>query len=260
MLDQLIGGGIGAVAGFGGDNYMMEDQQAFNAQQAQLNRQFQRDMSNTAYQRAARDMEKAGLNRILALGSPASTPGGAMAASGLLPGGSSAVQGAASALNAVSSAKSADQNVSESQERVKLLNEQAKKVSAEIENVIADTDLKSKQAGLTAEQTKVAAAEASKQVVLKSLYSAFEPLISKLSSTDATKAKKGLSRIADDAFKYVKESDSQKMGSDLGDMTLDLLYKGFKFIQGFSGFGDIEADVDEALDASPGTDPEWSFK
>lgn len=38
---------------------------------------FQERMSNTAYSRAARDMQRAGLNRILALGGPASTPPGA---------------------------------------------------------------------------------------------------------------------------------------------------------------------------------------
>lgn len=46
---------------------------------ARANRRFQERMSNTAYQRAARDMDMAGLNRILALGSPASTPGGSVA-------------------------------------------------------------------------------------------------------------------------------------------------------------------------------------
>jgi len=68
MLKQILAGiGGSAVTG------------ALNQYSAKQNRRFQQEMSNTAYQRAATDLEKAGLNRILALGSPASTPGGSTA-------------------------------------------------------------------------------------------------------------------------------------------------------------------------------------
>lgn len=65
---SILGGAIGS-----------QGQKQANKQNIALAREqmrFQERMSGTAYTRAAKDLENAGLNRILALGKPATTPGG----------------------------------------------------------------------------------------------------------------------------------------------------------------------------------------
>lgn len=68
----LIGGGLSLLGGIVGNQA--------SAKQAEINRQFQADMSNTSYQRTVDDLKKAGLSPMLAYSQGgASTPSGSTA-------------------------------------------------------------------------------------------------------------------------------------------------------------------------------------
>lgn len=105
---------------------------AFGAHQADKNRDFQKMMSNTAYRRAARDLEAAGLNRILALGSPATTPAGVI--------GSMSMPDLGATMN---QAQATDQSIAESKDRQRVIDKQVDQLLAEIERVKQQTETES---------------------------------------------------------------------------------------------------------------------
>lgn len=89
---------------------MWEKQAAYNAEQAQINREWQEKMASTQYQRSIKDMEAAGLNPILAVtggGVGTSVPGGSAASvSGSTMGAASGVMASGGIENGVSASSS----------------------------------------------------------------------------------------------------------------------------------------------------------
>lgn len=73
------GGFLGAIGGSAINANAVSGSNMAARKMAREQMRFQRDMSNTAHQRAVRDLKEAGLNPQLAAGNPASSPSGASA-------------------------------------------------------------------------------------------------------------------------------------------------------------------------------------
>lgn len=180
---SIIGGLIGAKG--------QRDANAANAQIARENRNWQERMSNTAYQRAAVDLNKAGLNRILALGNPATTPGGNVATMGNV--GAAAVEGASNAANTALAVrqqkilKATEQNINADTMKKKsetslnqgqewMLGQQALKLQGELDLLLKQGKLTEKDIRLRGLQGDVAEMESALKSMDLNVYRANEYL------------------------------------------------------------------------------------
>ena len=125
---SFLGGALGGLFSFIGARRANKRAAAL----ARENRDWQERMSNTAYRRAVADMRAAGLNPVLALGRPASTPGGNVAP--VLDEGSAATKGAVAMSAAVN--------------QIKLMQAQARNLNAQSRFTDAQTQNVPKQGAL----------------------------------------------------------------------------------------------------------------
>lgn len=135
---------------------------AFNAHEASKNRKFQDKLSKTQFQRAAKDLDAAGLNRVLALGSPAPTPSGATASMEAPKPGSTGIA-ASTAKQAIAQGK-AQENLIKAQEA--MTHDQATNLNAQTAKALAET--------------RLTTAEAEKAEITKGLYRALGPSAEKI--------------------------------------------------------------------------------
>lgn len=176
-LDSLITGGLSLLGNLFAQDKTDERQekaQQFNAEQAQINRDFQDRMSSTAYQRGMLDMKTAGLNPILAYQKgPASSPTGAMASTTFTPANdviTPAVNTAMAAKRVTAEVENMIQTNSNLKAQNELLHAQRLQVNADTVRSIRQTENIAAETAIKNEALQVAMREAVKGKIDEEFY------------------------------------------------------------------------------------------
>lgn len=137
---------------------MQQQSEQFNAQEAEKNRNFQQQMSNTAYQRSSADMKAAGLNPMAMFGggSAASTPAGSTASTGTP---SVPMSQKTSPLANLGDAAKTAVSTAVSMKTIDNLVEQNANLKAENEKIVAETGRTKMDVGYVRQKTETEQAE-----------------------------------------------------------------------------------------------------
>ena len=223
LIGSALIGGIGSA-------YGAKKQQQASVQMAREQMAFQERMSNTAYQRAAKDLEAAGLNRILALGSPASSPGGAMGtAQNILGAGTASAISAAQASAGIRAATATARKTAAEAHRT------------EMENV--PLEIKTRAIKELVEPAATTAVDAAKKGIdgiknAKDLRDRMERMIPGRSKpvTRAVPPGNAMDRAIRDAYEhadFVRRRDGKMPSDEYIQRTIDVLFEKYKSEPGY---------------------------